>query len=192
MYNPEIHHRQSIRLRGFDYSSSGAYFVTLCSEERECLFGGVCDGEMVLNDAGKIIKRTWKTLEIKFPEIIQGEFVIMPNHFHGIICITDTVGALLAAPAFDVQKCNNDAAIAENKGAASSAPTLGKIMRIFKSISAIEVNRILDRKGQPLWQRNYYDRIIRDEKELAAISEYIALNPIRWAEDKENPDFTGM
>jgi REP element-mobilizing transposase RayT len=116
----------------------------------------------------------------------------MPNHFHGIICITDTVGALLAAPAFDVQKCNNDAAIAEIKGAASSAPTLGKIMRIFKSISAIEVNRILDRKGQPLWQRNYYDRIIRDEKELAAISEYIALNPIRWAEDKENPDFTGM
>jgi len=198
MYNPEIHHRNSIRLRGFDYSNNGAYFVTICAQGRECLFGGICQGEMILNEAGRMVTQIWTTLSAKFPEIILGEFVVMPNHFHGIIVITDVnahgcnkpdvVGALLAAPAVNAGGRNKIAVIAENKGAASSAPTLGKIMRTFKSISAIEVNRILDRQGQPLWQRNYYERIIRDENEFASISEYIALNPISWAEDKENPD----
>ncbi len=202
MYNPDIHHRRSIRLRDFDYSANGAYFVTICVQGRESLFGCVCDDGMVLNEAGRMVAELWLRLTEKFPEIVLGEFMVMPNHFHGIICITKTVirefnngytvGAPLAAPAFDLQECNKGAAIAEKQGAASSAPTLGKIMRMFKSISAIEVNRIQDRQGRPLWQRNYYERIIRDEKELASTSEYIALNPARWAKDKENPDYTGM
>ena len=185
MYNPEIHHRQSIRLRDFDYSANGAYFVTMCTQARECLFGNICDGETALNEAGRMVESVWQALAEKFPEIVLDEYVIMPNHFHGIVCI---VGAPLAAPGSDVCGCAKGDTIAENQGAASSAPTLGKIMRVFKSISAIEINRVLDRQGQPLWQRNYYERIIRDENELAAIREYIVSNPMRWDMDKENPD----
>jgi REP element-mobilizing transposase RayT len=157
---------------------------------------------MTLNEAGRMVAELWVRLPQKFPGITLGEYTIMPNHFHGVVCIMDTnlrefnngytVGAPLAAPAFDVQKCNQGAASAENKGAASSAPTLGKIMRVFKSMSAIEINRILNRKGQPLWQRNYYERIIRNDAELANISEYIIQNPMRWIDDKDNPDYAGI
>ena len=125
MYNPEIHHRRSIRLRDFDYSANGAYFVTICTQGRECLFGGICDGEMILNEAGRRVTQTWTTLAAKFPEIVLGEFVVMPNHFHGIICITDVdvpdvVGAPLAAPAVKADRCNKNTEKAEK---ASSAPT---------------------------------------------------------------------
>jgi REP element-mobilizing transposase RayT len=194
-FNPDIHHRRTIRLKEYDYASVGAYFVTICTQNREILFGDIHDGEMVLNDAGRMVADLWLRLPEKYPEIVLGEFVIMPNHFHGIIFITETyihefnkgniVGAPLAAPAFDVQKCNNGP---ENNGAASSAPTLGKIMRAFKSMSAIEINRILDCKGRPLWQRNYYERIIRDDQELVGIREYIHFNPANWADDEENAD----
>jgi len=176
MFNPEIHHRRSIRLRDFDYATDGAYFVTICAHGRECLFGEIRDGEMRMNGAGRMVTEIWQTMPQRFPQVALDEYVIMPNHFHGIICI---VGAPLAAP--DVS--NTDT----KTGAASSAPTLGKIMRCFKSISAIDVNRISDRQGQPLWQRNYYERIIRDEEEFAAIREYIVANPGNWAEDENNP-----
>ncbi len=169
------------------------YFITVCVHERECLFGSICDGEMTLNEAGRMAGAVWQKMPERFPNAMLDEFRIMPNHFHGIICITDGVGAPLAAPGFDSHEFNKGAAssaptIGKNQGAASSAPTLGKIMRAFKSISAIEANHILDRQGQPLWQRNYYERIIRDDGELTNIREYIADNPAKWAEDKENPD----
>ncbi|HIJ95855.1 MAG TPA: hypothetical protein HPP94_08990 [Desulfuromonadales bacterium] len=218
MYNPDIHHRRSIRLRNFDYSTAGAYFVTLCTQGHMCLFGDICNGEIKLNHAGHIVTELWSRLPERFPGIFLSEFTVMPNHFHAIIFITDPnihefnngdiVGAPLAAPVFDVQKCskgaasaknqgaasaeNQGAASAVNQGAASSAPTLGKIMRAFKSISAIEVNRELDRQGKPLWQRNYFERIIRDENEMANVSEYIIQNPMRWIDDKYNPDLNGM
>jgi len=174
MYNPDIHHRQSMRLRNFDYSAEGAYFVTICTRERECLFGDIVHGAMVLNEAGRIIAETWQTLPDRFPQVVLGEHVIMPNHLHCIVCI---VGAPLAAPDGE----NPDS----KQGAASSAPTLGKIIRAFKSISAIEVNRILERNGQPLWQRNYYERIVRSDKELNAIREYIRNNPDNWKNDED-------
>lgn len=222
-YNPEIHHRRTIRLKGYDYSTEGMYFVTACTQGYENLFGGITDNRMRLNDAGRMVEKVWLTLPERFPMVTMDEYVVMPNHFHGIIIIvneigSDPVGALLAAPstkappvagydepdeikeAKNWEKKKGAASSVEKKGAASGVEkkgaasgarttTLGQIMRVFKSISAIEINRILDRGGMPVWHRNYYERIIRDERELDNIREYIITNPARWEEDPDNrPD----
>ena len=172
-FDPGKHHRRSLRLKGYDYSRSGAYFVTICTHGRECLFGEVMDGDMRLNDVGRAAQAEWVRLPEHFQSVELDEFVIMPNHVHGIIL----VGAGLAPP--------------DGRGAASSAPTLGHILRAFKSISAIAVNRLLGRSGRSLWQRNYYEHIVRNENELARIREYIANNPAQWALDRENPNYAG-
>jgi REP element-mobilizing transposase RayT len=228
-YNPEIHHRRSVRLKGYDYSAEGMYFVTVCTQEYENLFGGITDNHMRLNDAGRVVEKIWRALPDRFPMVALDEYIVMPNHFHGIIIIinengSDPVRALLAAPStaaptqagnqdlLDIDEAKNigkrmglasrgenrcgssglekkgAASSFEKKGAASSArtTTLGEIMRAFKSIAAIEINRILDRGGMPVWHRNYFERIIRDERELNNIREYISTNPARWAEDPEN------
>jgi REP element-mobilizing transposase RayT len=162
-FNPDKHHRHSIRLRDYDYAQAGMYFVTVCAAQRECVFGDVVDGQMRLNEAGQMVQQVWECLSIRFSSVALDAFVVMPNHIHGIVAI---VGA---------------------EGAASSAPTLGKIMRAFKSISAIESNRLLSRSGQPLWQRNYYEHVIRNEGDMAHICQYILDNPSKWLEDAENP-----
>ncbi len=168
-YDPELHHRRSIRLRGYDYSRAGAYFVTVCMQGKRPVLGEIVEGEMVLNEAGRLVGRAWEILPRRFPHITLDAFVAMPNHVHGIIM----VGAGLALP----------------EGAASSAPTVGDIVRAFKSTSAIAVNALLLRSGEPLWQRNYYEHIIRKDGELSKIREYMATNPLRWASDPENPNF---
>jgi REP element-mobilizing transposase RayT len=174
-YLPEIHHRRSIRLKGYEYSRTGAYFMTICVKNRECLFGGIFDGRMVLNDAGKIIERVWEDLPARFPSVELDAFALMPNPVHGIIAIRNgPVGAGLALP--------------DKQGAASSAPTLGDVVRTFKSISAIRVNRLLSGSGQPLWQRSYYEHIIRDDGELNRTREYIQDNPVNWSKDENHPD----
>jgi REP element-mobilizing transposase RayT len=116
-YDPDIHQRRSIRLRQYDYSSAAAYFVTICVHGRECLFSDVLDGTMRLNDAGKMVERVWLDLSVRYPQVVLDEFVVMPNHFHGIIVVNEVVGALLAAPGFKTDK---------RSGAASSAPTIIK------------------------------------------------------------------
>jgi REP element-mobilizing transposase RayT len=178
LYNPDIHHRQSIRLCGCDYSEAGAYFVTVCTQNRECLFGEIVDGKIKLNDAGQMVGSLWNELPQHYKGVETDEFIVMPNHFHGIIVL---VGAGLALPRIDTT-------IRHNQGAASSAPTLGDIVRTFKSKSTIYVNRLLVRTGQRLWQRNYYEHIIRDEEELNRLREYIVNNPEQWLFDNENPD----
>ncbi len=176
-FNPEIHHRRSIRLNGYDYAGDGAYFVTICVQGRECLFGKVAEGDVRLNPAGEIVKDVWERLPERFPAIVLDQFVVMPNHFHGIIVMND-VGALLAAPRMsDVV----------TQGAASGAPTLGGIMRAFKSVSAITINRLRDNSGVPVWQRNYYERILRNDGELDRARRYIRENPLKWDSDRENP-----
>lgn len=187
-YNPDIHHRRTIRLRGFDYASAGAYFVTLCVQGRECLFGEVEDGAMMLNDAGRMVEVAWRHLPQRFPHIALDTCVVMPNHMHGIVMINDTVGAGLGPPGLSSPNlCPADVLPSKEKGAASRAPTLGDIVCAFKSISTVEVNRMLSRSGVPLWQRNYFERIIRDDRELARAREYIATNPLKWELDTENP-----
>ena len=179
-FNPDIHHRRSIRLREFDYSSGGAYFVTICTNQRECLFGEVVDGEMRVNEAGVIIAAVWEGLAERFPVVVFGDFVVMPNHFHGILAIRDTRrGAACRVPNSDPQS--------EKKGAASGAPTLGAVVRGFKSISAISVNRFLSRQGIPLWQRNYYEHIICNEEDLINIRRYVMENPSKWDLDENHP-----
>jgi REP element-mobilizing transposase RayT len=182
--------RRFLRLRDFDYSTEGAYFVTICTRNRECLFGDVVNGKMCLNEAGRVVQTVWDGLSDRFPTIELVSFVVMPNHVHGILL----VGAALAAP----KRRKVGAALAPpRRGAASSAPTrsasttLGTVVRAFKSISAIGVNRLLSRSGQSLWQRSYCEHVIRTEQSLNRIREYIATNPLRWQLDRENPERKG-
>jgi REP-associated tyrosine transposase len=166
-YNPDIHHRRSIRLREFDYSSTGVYFITTCAQNRECLFGDVLDSVMVLNDAGGLVESVWNGLMERFPTIELDAFVVMPNHVHFIVNIVGTAG--------------------KDGAGQGRAPTLDQIVGAFKSVSAAQVNRLLSRTGQPLWQRNYYERVIRNETELNGVRDYIIHNPLKWEDDTENP-----
>ncbi len=194
-YDPRIHHRQSIRLPHYDYAAEGAYFVTICVQDRECLFGEVVDGEMVLSEAGRIVDEAWNNLSRRFPFVDLDAFVVMPNHIHGIVVFREDEGAASSAPTWSAP------AVGALLAAPSSAPphsvrppgkparpTLGQIMRAFKSISAISANRLLGRQGQPLWQRNYYEHIIRDDDDPDRIREYIHTNPAMWDKDALHPD----
>ena len=171
-YDPARHRRRSIRLRGYDYSQAGAYFVTIVTRNRECLFGEVVEDLMRLNDAGRMVAQCWHELAAHFPHLELDEFVVMPNHVHGII----TVGAPFMAP-------YGPGAI--NQGAINRAPTgLGEIVRSFKAVATRRI-----RQAGVLafaWQRNYYEHIIRDEASLNRIREYIANNPLQWELDREN------
>ena len=196
-YNPDIHHRRSIRLREYDYSASGAYFVTICVHGRECLFGSVADGEMRMNDSGRMVESWWRESFNKFPSMGIDSFVVMPNHFHGIIWIRenvneDTVGAPLGGcPDSEPGRPRG----AEQKGRPHrAAPTLGDIIDWFKTMTTNAYIRGVKESNWPtfpgrLWKRNYYERIIRDEAELNAARKYIAENPMKWAEDGENPAY---
>jgi REP-associated tyrosine transposase len=195
-YNPEKHHRRSIRLAGYDYRQSGAYFVTIVTQNRICVFGDVTDEEIVLNDTGRISQASWIGLSSRFPTVSLDSFVVMPNHIHGII----TVGARFIAPdsaqfiapdsdsvqfIAPVSAPHNHVGIAR-EGAMNRAPTLGEIVRAFKAAST----RMIRQTANPsfAWQRNYYEHIIREEESLNRIRQYILENPARWEIDRENPN----
>lgn len=167
--------RRSLRLQGYDYAQAGAYFVTVCTQGRACLFGGIVDGEMRTNDAGRIVQSEWEALPGRFSGIDVDAFIVMPNHAHGILWI-NPVGAPFMAP--------HDPG-ADDPGAMNRAPTLGEIIRTFKAVAT----RRLRQSGlsEFAWQRNYYEHIIRDEASLHRIREYIVNNPLQWALDRENP-----
>jgi len=183
--NPDRHHRRSIRLRGYDYLQSGAYFVTVCTKDRECLFGEVMDGEMRWNEAGRIVQTTWAELPSHYPGVQIDEFVVMPNHVHGIVVLSEhhgnerDVGAQFIAPPIGIA--------ATSKGAINRAPTLGSVVRAFKARITTAINGIRQTPGVPVWQRNYYEHIIRADDDLNRIRQYIIDNPAQWAFDRENP-----
>jgi putative transposase len=166
-------HRRLIRLQGYDYSQPGAYFVTICTRDRECLFGDVTDCEIRLNDIGRRAQAAWEAMPTRFAAITLDPFTVMPNHIHGIII----VGAQFIAP--------NHPTLAQ-KGAMNRAPTLGEIVRTYKAVSTRVIRQSID--GDFTWQRNYYEHVIHDDHSLARIRDYIANNPARWAEDEENPE----
>ncbi len=183
---PEARRRRSIRLKGYDYSRTGAYFVTTVTQNRLCLFGDVVGDEMHLNEAGIMAQEMWETLPHRFPGIDLDAFVIMPNHIHGIIAINEPVGASV------VSAQDNSMATGE-RATTRVAPTLGDVMGAYKSLTTIEYARGVTTWGwqsfdRRLWQRNYYERVIRDGRELDRAREYIANNPMQWALDSENPD----
>mgnify|MGYP001160333489 FL=1 len=172
--HPDKHHRRSIRLSGYDYSQNGAYFVTVCTWKRECLFGEIENNEMRLNDAGRIVFEEWiKTAEIR-NEIELDEWIVMPNHFHGILVVSDGRGTARRAPT-------------ERFGQPVSG-SLPTIIRSFKSAVTKRINEMRQTPGEQVWQRNYYERVIRNESEWHRIRRYLADNPARWGMDRENPD----
>jgi len=190
-YDPDKHYRHSIRLKGYDYGQSGAYFVTVVTQDRACLFGEIVNGKTLLNDAGGMIEHWWFELNHKFPTVETDEFVVMPNHFHGIVAIADvTVGADLRVGL--VRK----GAHAVPSGAHTGAP-LPTVVQWFKTmttneyIRGVKTLRWTPFRGQ-LWQRNYYEYVIRDEESLDRIRRYILDNPARWTFDHEKPAETTL
>lgn len=179
-YNPHIHHRKSIRLKGHDYGQAGLYFITICCQNRICRFGHVENGEMVLNEYGRIANDEWvKTPEIH-PNVKLHDFVIMPNHIHGIIQLLDIGRGELHSPN---NKPNDNGGVCKTLRLPSQ--TIGAIVRVYKSSVTKQIN-LLGAFDTPnkLWQRNYHEHIIRNEKLYQRISEYIINNPAKWADDK--------
>ncbi|MDD5094035.1 MAG: transposase [Dehalococcoidia bacterium] len=188
-YDPDKHHRRSIRLKDYDYSQAGAYFVTICIQNRECLLGDVLDGEMHLSQAGEMVIRVWDDLTVRYPAVALDEFVVMPNHVHGIVI----VGALFVGAQ---QMAGIKPAISADdvtvRAGTRPAPTLSEIIGTFKSITTKEYTVGVAQNGwapfhQRLWQRNYYEHIIRNEDDLNQIREYIQTNPLNWDHDENNP-----
>jgi REP element-mobilizing transposase RayT len=242
-YDPDIHRRRSIRLKGYDYSSGGAYFVTVCAVGKESLFGKVANGEVCLNDAGRTVLAAWNELYTHYQGVQVDVHVVMPNHFHGILMLNDFVGAGSSRPpipngssrpclenAKDINGIasnqdnrdhggitpenqggitpenqggitpenqggitpeNQGGITPENQGGITPPlrrqPTLGQIVGYFKYRSTKEINEMRGMPPVPVWQRGYYERIIRGEKELQIARRYIQENPLKWACDKENP-----
>ena len=264
-YNPDIHHRRSIRLKGYDYALEGLYFVTMCVQNRECLFGEIKNDEMVLNDAGRMVEKWYRKTQDKFPDIVCHEMIIMPNHFH---CIWENVGlhgasAVGADPRVRPPKQNDESSTNNvnndccgindtdldtpniiignkyngdegghvgphiqtnnlnlgtpnnnidkyggDKGGHMGPPLqendilddsdlvenitrspLSTVVQWFKTMSTNEYIRGVKQLGWPpfdrkLWQRNYYEHVIRDDASLQTIAYYIINNPSQWQNDR--------
>lgn len=172
IYNPDIHNRKTIRLKGFDYSVQGMYFITICVQNRECVYGNIEKGKPCLNQAGEMVEQHWLKIEQQFENVKLDEYVIMPNHIHGIIFI---------------------ASAQNNRADTRPAPTIGDIICAFKSMTTnCYIQNVKQNEWKPfdkrLWQRNYFERIIRNQEELDRIRDYIKNNPSRWEFDKNNLD----
>jgi REP element-mobilizing transposase RayT len=179
-YDPQKHHRRSIRLKGYDYTLAGAYFVTIVTWQREMLFGEIVNGEtpqgghVRLNELGEIVRDEWEQTAIVRSNVELGGYIVMPNHVHGIlIFVDDHVGATRR--------------VAPTKTTLQSG-SLGAVMGQFKSIVTKRINGLWNVSGRPIWQRNYYEHIIRNHDDHDRIHRYIESNPSMWADDDENPN----
>lgn len=186
-YDPRKHHRRSIRLQGYDYTQPGAYFITICVHNRENLLGEIVGEEMRLNDLGDIAKMIWNELLNRYANITLDEFVIMPNHIHGIVEI-QAVGAVHEPPLHEPPLSESAGSEPRdfNDPLTRRQMTIPKIVGYFKMNSAKRANQIRSTEGAPFWQRNYYEHIIRNDRELHAIRAYIRRNPLQWALDRDN------
>jgi putative transposase len=187
---PQKHHRHSIRLKGYDYTRPGAYFVTICAQRRVEIFGNIVKGDMDLNQFGHIVQAAWFDLPRHYPHIQLDAFCIMPNHVHGIIVLDEPhVGAGLKGEAFqpDGMMYREGSMPEDNKTRpykhVPKHHPLSEIIRAFKSFSARRINGIRNTRGVPVWQRNYYEHIIRDEADFNIIRAYVLENQERWQED---------
>lgn len=169
---PDQRHRRSVRLKDYDYSQAGAYFITVCAHDRECLFGEIVDGGMRLNDWGRVVQEEWLDTAAHHQGVELDASVVMPNHFHGILVI--------------------------HEGIARYAPTSGQfgkmtpgslpaIIRSFKSATTKAISELRGTLAAPVWQRSFYEHVIRNETELNKAREYITNNPLKWDLDSENP-----
>ncbi len=198
-YDPDLHHRRSIRLNHHDYAGSGMYFVTICTHQRQFLFGNVFDDIMYANAYGHHVSVCWHALPDHFTDVVLDAFVVMPNHIHGIIGIATTpVGARHASPL----RCHTPPTIIPTPPTPKNPtppttnsttsppssnkppPSLGILVGSFKSAVTRSINRDRGTPGGVVWQRNYYEHIIRNERALAHIRQYITQNPQRWKRDR--------
>jgi putative transposase len=168
MNGPDHHVRRSLRLKNYDYSQAGAYFVTVCAHNRMCIFGKVDAAEMRLSEIGRTVDSCWKEIPMHF-QVSLDQWIVMPNHLHGIIIMAD-----------EAPLATDDALLLR--------PALGAIVGAFKSAATKRVNEEPRMERSPLWQRNLYEHVIRNEADLGRIRQIIVDNPIRWAEDPENPN----
>jgi REP element-mobilizing transposase RayT len=192
MADEKQYHRRSMRLTYLDYAFPGMYFVTICAHERHSVFGLVRDARVVPSKLGQLVRECWVAIPEHFAQVELHEFVIMPNHLHGLIGITRKTSAppvstqAHSVPFVGAQHCC--ALPSRGLGPAAVTPgSLGAIIRSFKSIVARRAHKELGRNG-PIWQRNYFERVLRDGKEYADVSRYIAENPRKWEWDRENPE----
>jgi putative transposase len=215
-HDRDMHRRRSIRLRGYNYSQEGPYFVTICIQNRECLFGEVADGEMRLNDAGKMVSDAWQRMLARFPHAGIDEFIVMPNHFHGILILSrrgepcvrpdvcvrpdffignHTSGECIQGDRVNTGECiqgEHKVRPYKEHPRGTMSDSVGRMVQAFKSVTTGEyVCGVRKFNWRPfryrLWQRNYYEHIIRDEDELNRIRQYVRENPLQWESDNENP-----
>jgi len=197
---------ESIRLKGYDYSTSGFYFITICTKNRVNYFGEIYHNKLIKKPAAKIVKNIWFNLSKHYPNCLLDVFVIMPNHIHGIIFITDQLGDYkqragsadnnikfinktkyvetglkpVSTKRNNYKKFQADPANKSN----NKQYSLSEIIRAFKTFSAREINKYQNTQGQQFWQSRFYDHIIRNEKELEKIREYIINNPVNWENNR--------
>ncbi len=196
-YDADRHQRRSIRLAGYDYGSAGVYFVTICTYQRDLLFEDV-----VLR---RVAETMWQRIPRHFPNVQLDGWVVMPNHVHGIVVIVDDPGRGEASQVigsraefvpsdairFANETVSGDASPLRQRPTGAQAGSLGAIVGNFKSVTARRINRLRRTPGVPVWQRNYYEHVVRDERALNAIRQYIADNPARWMWDRHNPSAAG-
>jgi putative transposase len=193
--------RRQLRLEGYDYTLAGAYFITVITHRRECLFGEVIDGEVVLSPYGEVVRTEWlASARIRREiQLYEDEYVVMPNHVHGIVWIVPEESAVPK----ELEDRVSPGSTNKSVGATGLSPlrqikyqkpgpaprSLGSFIVGFKSSVTKGINQMRKKPGQPVWKRNYFDRVIRDEDELQHLRQYIYENPIRWELDRENPDY---
>ena len=182
--------RQSIRLQEYDYAQPGAYFVTAVSHQRKNIFGEIVEAEMQLSQAGEIVEQTWLEIPKHFPKATIDVFIIMPNHVHGIINIIEErpVGATHESPLPVSTKIESPKPEAPHNSTTLKPQTLGAIVGLFKSTASKRIHRAGLITQEKVWQRNYYEHIIRDEDDYYQIADYIEANPINWEFDHENAE----
>ena len=183
MDHSETFHRHSMRLKDFDYSQAGAFFVTICTKNRQCLFGKIHQGLMELNASGRVAAAQWLRLPNRFSGLELGEWIVMPNHIHGILVITGKGEASRHQSFASPEPIIKDASPLRPNGTAPGS--VGAIIQIFKSVTSRKISTQIENFKGSVWQRNYYEHVIRNESELHAISDYILANPQNWEKDTE-------
>ena len=223
-YDPKRRRSESIRLKGYDYSQPGAYFVTICSYNRIPIFGHVVDGEMHLNEYGKVVDEFWDNVALHFPNVEIDVSVVMPNHVHAVIVIKDTgegtsplqknrptLGQKDAGEGTSPLQKNRSTLGQKDKGEGTSPlqgnrpvlgqrdkgegtsplqknkPTLGQIVAYYKYQTIKLIKQMGVRHDKPVWQKDYYDHIIRNEDDLNEVRQYVLYNSSKWEMDKNNP-----
>ncbi len=179
-YDSQRPQRRSIRLPGYDYRQEGVYFVTICARQRECLFGEVVDGEMQLSECGKIVEAQWLQIPVIRLNVTLDSFVVMPNHIHGLLVVTSRDEPELDSGVPETERSSGPA-----------AGSLGAIIGQYKSAVTKHIYALPNDRGFSPWQRNYHEHIVRSDRTLRQLREYVADNPAQWQRDSLHPANVG-